>query len=183
MNKNELKKWKIVVSKKLFSNKFITIDEIKSLREGDKRNSTFYRMHFPRWVNIIPVTPLGEVLFIKQFRHGIQSETLEIPGGIIEENEVPIDGAKRELLEETGYSSNEWVDLGFVSPNPAIQSNLCYVFLAKNVVKTNDTDFDPDEEIFSKLVPLDKLSETIALEVNNAIVLSSFALAWAKNKL
>ncbi|HXN40209.1 MAG TPA: NUDIX hydrolase, partial [Myxococcaceae bacterium] len=57
----------------------------------------------PEWVNIIPITPEGKVVLIRQFRSGIWSDTLEIPGGMVESGEEPIDAAKRELEEETGY--------------------------------------------------------------------------------
>ena len=57
----------------------------------------------PSWVNVVPVTPDGRVVLIRQYRHGIQDVTLEIPGGIIDHDEPPEAAAARELQEETGY--------------------------------------------------------------------------------
>ncbi len=80
-------------------------------------------------MNVIALTDREDVVLIRQYRHGIGEVTLEIPGGLMDADE-PLAAAKRELLEETGYRAEEWIDLGYVHPNPAIQNNRCYTFLA-----------------------------------------------------
>jgi 8-oxo-dGTP pyrophosphatase MutT (NUDIX family) len=62
---------------------------------------------------------------IKQYRHGSKEVTLEIPGGLVDEND-PREAAQRELLEETGYAGDRVELLGFVNPNPAIFNNRCH---------------------------------------------------------
>jgi ADP-ribose pyrophosphatase len=82
------------------------------------------------WVNVVALTKEGEALLVRQFRFGIEADTLEIPGGMVDKGEEPAAAAARELEEETGYSASEVVFLGSVHPNPALQTNRCHTFLA-----------------------------------------------------
>lgn len=84
---------------------------------------------------------------IRQWRHGIGLETLEIPGGIIEQGDTPLRAARRELFEETGYEAADMISLGFVYPNPAFLDNRCYTYLAKDVVRNGNQDLDDKEDI------------------------------------
>ena len=99
------------------------------------------------WVNIVAVTPEKKVLAVKQFRFGVAKTTVEIPAGIIEKGESPEQAAIRELKEETGYTTNHWQYLGWFEANPAFLNNVCHVWLALDVVKTQSTQLDDGEEI------------------------------------
>ena len=83
------------------------------------------------WVNVVPVTTEGNVVLIRQFRHGIQDVTMEIPGGMMNEGETPEAAAERELREETGYVAERIRLLARVLPNPAVQNNFLYLFVAE----------------------------------------------------
>ena len=84
----------------------------------------------PDWVNVIPVTPQGKVVVIRQYRHGTGEISLEIPGGVVDAGESHEETARRELLEETGYTAGEIIPIGRVAANPAIQDNHMHTFLA-----------------------------------------------------
>ena len=101
----------------------------------------------PDWVNVVALTPEKALLIVRQYRFGIQKETVEIPAGLIEPGETPAHAAARELAEETGYTSTQWQSLGWVEANPAFLNNRCHFWLAKDVVKTQATDFDEGEEL------------------------------------
>ena len=75
------------------------------------------------WVNVVPVTTEGNVVLIRQYRHGIRDVTMEIPGGMMDEGETPEAAAARELREETGYVAEKIRLLARVLPNPAVQNN------------------------------------------------------------
>jgi ADP-ribose pyrophosphatase len=98
-------------------------------------------------VNVIPITPSGEVVMVRQYRHGTRDVTLEIPGGLVEDNDTPEEAARRELYEETGYRAASMTPLGYVHPNPAIQNNRCYTFLAHDVFQAGSQEQDDKEDI------------------------------------
>jgi ADP-ribose pyrophosphatase len=114
-------------------------------------------LEFHPWANVLALTKNNEAVLVKQYRHGIQDILLELPGGIVDENENPLDGAKRELLEETGYTTSRMVQVGRLYPNPAIQMNTMYCFLALDVEKVAVQKLDESEDIEVHLIPLDEL--------------------------
>ena len=113
------------------------------------REHPFTRLLCPDWVNVLAFTsaPGGELLLVEQFRHGIDASTLETIGGVCDPQEAPALAARRELLEETGHASANWIDLGSCAPNPAIQNNRCHFFLALDCVPVAALDLDPSEEL------------------------------------
>jgi len=97
------------------------------------------------WVSIVPVTEEGTFVLVRQYRHGIDAPTLEVPGGIIDEGQDPAGAAMRELREETGYGEGTLVSLGATHPNPALQNNLHHMFLARGVRRLGEPEFDVGE--------------------------------------
>src|SRR5688572_17208927 len=112
---------------------------------------------FHPWANVLALTKNKEAVLVKQYRHGVQDVLLELPGGIVDNDENPLEGARRELLEETGYAASDIVEVGKLYPNPAIQSNIMYCFLALDVEKVAVQKLDESEDIEVHLVPLDEL--------------------------
>jgi 8-oxo-dGTP pyrophosphatase MutT (NUDIX family) len=123
----------------------------------------YYVQEFPAWVNVLALTADREAVLIRQYRHGLGQVSYELPAGVHEGDESLMDAAKRELLEETGYSGGIWSLWMQLSPNPATQNNISYSFLADGVVQSATQTLDPTEEITVHSVPLDQL-RTIALE-------------------
>jgi ADP-ribose pyrophosphatase len=114
-------------------------------------------IEFGTWANVLAITKNQEAVLVKQYRHGVQEVLLEFPGGIVEEGEDPLEGVKRELLEETGYSSNNIVEVGMFYPNPAFQTNRLFCFLALDAEEVGFQHLDESEDIEVELVPLDEL--------------------------
>jgi len=128
------------------------------------------------WVNVVPLTDDGRIVLIRQYRHGIQSVTLEIPGGVIDRGERPEEAAVRELREETGYTARRIRFLGRVLPNPAIQNNWCYLYAAEGCRKTTDTEPDPFEVIEVEERPLADVPGLVERgEIAHCMVISAFA--------
>jgi len=126
-------------------------------------------LEYGTWVTIVALTKQQEVLLIKQYRHGTRKILLELPGGGVGIDEEPIVAAKRELLEETGYSSDNLIHIGRVSPNPASHTNLMYAYLALDAEKVGNQSLDETEEIEVFPTPLDE----VILLVKNGEMLQS----------
>ena len=118
------------------------------------REHQFLRLDCPDWINIIPVTNGGEMVLVRQYRHGTDEVTLEIPGGAVDPGESTATTAARELEEETGYRAAELVEIGRVDPNPAFLSNRCWTFLALGCRADGEIRPDPSEEIEVVRAPL-----------------------------
>jgi 8-oxo-dGTP pyrophosphatase MutT (NUDIX family) len=128
------------------------------------------------WVNVVPVTAQGNVVLIRQFRHGIQDVTMEIPGGTIDEGETPEITAARELREETGYVAERIRLLARVLPNPVVQNNFLYLFAAEGCRNTGKSHLDAFEYIDVLERPLEDIPELIRHgEIAHSMVLTAFA--------
>ncbi len=154
--------WKSVSSDRIADCRVFAVRRDKSERLRDRKIGDFFVIESPDWVNIIAITRDREVVLIEQFRHGAEEMHLELPGGLIDPGENPQRSAARELLEETGYSSSNWRLLGASRPNPAIQNNTIYHYLALDCEKTSETAFDPNESIVTELVAENEIDALIA---------------------
>jgi ADP-ribose pyrophosphatase len=135
---------------------------VHSLRRSPSgRESSYYLLDSPDWVNIVAITPdeAGRDCFVmvRQFRHGSMRVGLEFPGGVVDPGEEPSRAIVRELQEETGYRADSIRLIGSINPNPAFMSNSCYTYLAESVRLNGPTDPDLDEHIDVELVPVEEL--------------------------
>ena len=135
----------------------------------------FYVLSTRDWVNVIATTPEKKVLMVSQFRHGSSEISLEIPGGAVDAKESPLEGAKRELREETGYDSSDWHFLGSVRPNPAILSNTCHFFLALNAHEVSGLNLDEAEELEVNLHGFQDIPKMIQKgQIRHSLVVAAF---------
>lgn len=148
-------------------------DRRRSPRTGAVRR--FSIVECVDWVNVIALTPSDEVVLVDQFRHGVEAVTCEIPGGMIDPGETPLQAGQRELLEETGYAAETWRDLGVVTPNPAFQTNRCHTVLALDARRVAGQSQDPGEDITVGLAPLASIPARVAEgRIDHALVIAAF---------
>jgi ADP-ribose pyrophosphatase len=167
--------WKRIHSENVADCKIFKVRRDFSVRENSDVEFPFYCIENPDWVNVIPITKSGEVVLIEQYRHGIEEITLEIPGGMVDDGEDAKLAANRELVEETGYVPHETVYLGKSRPNPAIQDNWVYHYLALDCEKTHEVEFDSTEHVVTKLVDLSEIPRLIKSgEITHSLVIAAF---------
>lgn len=138
----------------------IRIMRCRSPRTGHEHD--FYVIDFPNWVQVLPITPEDQVVMVRQYRHGCGQVLLELPGGLIDNDDAnPEESARRELLEETGYAAEELVLVTKTYPQPAVLSNTGLTYLARNAKKIAEPQPDAAEDIEICLVNLEKIPEMI----------------------
>ena len=143
--------------------------ELQSVRYRHPARGTekdFVVVRAPDWVNVLALTPDGALVLVRQFRFGIDTFSLEIPGGVMEAGEDPVEAGLRELREETGFTGKRARLLGSVHPNPAIQSNRCHFVFVEDAVRTEELEWDEHEEIEMLTAPA---AEVLALARSGAI--------------
>ena len=110
---------------------------------------------------IVALTPDNGIIMNKQYKHGIAQMVHEIPAGMIDPGETPLQAAQRELEEETGYTATEWVELLTMVASPTSETNRYTVFLARNAVASGmKVDF-PREEIRNDQIALTEIESHI----------------------
>jgi ADP-ribose pyrophosphatase len=135
------------------------------------------------WCNVVAVTPDDEVVLVWQYRFGTERMSLEVPGGVVEPDESPLDAARRELREETGYEAESLEPLVVVEPNPAIQENRCHTFIARGARRSAETAFDPLEELETVLVPAARIADLLdGGQVTHALVHTALEAFWRKSR-
>lgn len=139
----------------------------------------YYVIEFGDWVNVVPVTASGQVVMVNQYRQARGEFFLEIPGGSTDTKDAsPEAAARRELLEETGYSSAEWESCGFHCPNPALQNNRLHTFIAWNCEYIRPPKLDPFEDLSVRLLPIAKVFDLLdSGEIQHSLIATSLNLS------
>lgn len=157
------------------------VEEVR-FEVGDlKPEDPYFRLNAPDWVNVLPVTLDNKIILVRQPRIGSLSFVLETPGGVMDDHEKdPTISAARELEEETGFTSQRFLPLGSINPNPAIMTNRCHFFVALGCAPASGRTLFPDKDErisieFFKYNELDTLIRTG--QVNHALACLCISLA------
>lgn len=175
-------KWKVLESEYLHKKEWLTIRKDKCQLPNGKIVPAFYVTEYPEWVNALALTEDNQVIMVRQYRHGIGTIEIELPGGVAEEGETPEEACRRELLEESGYECASWEYLGKICANPSTTNNFTHMFLARGARKVAEQKLDESEDV--EVVKMD-MQELKRLVRENRIMQSLHVncIFYALNKL
>ena len=158
-----IKPWEKIGSEPAGDFRIFTIRSDKKVSPRTGKEHDFYVIESVDWVNVVAVTPNQELVMVEQYRHGSNTVELEIPGGMMDADDLrPELTGVRELREETGYEGENARILGQVYANPAIMSNRCYTILIENCHCVHPVEFDSGEDLITRLVPIAEIPGLIA---------------------
>lgn len=172
--------WKVLKSEMVVDEKWYKLRRDHVALPSGLEMDDYYVSVRPNVVLTFPLTEDNHVIFVRQYKHAAGDIFIELPGGVVDEHEtVPIEAAKREVLEETGYASDELELLLEVTDNPTKDTNRMYYFLARNVRKVAEQDLDESEAIEVLKVPLQEVADMILegkIHVAGSVALCLLAL-------
>mgnify|MGYP001775350326 FL=1 len=155
------KSWRIIHSEYLIKRPWLTARRDHIRMPNGIENEEYYILEYPDWVNVIALTKDGQFLMERQYRHGLQWTGYEICAGICEKEETPLEAAKRELYEETGYGNGHWEHFMTISANATTMTNLCHCFLATDVEKVSEQHLEETEDISIHLLSTEEVRELL----------------------
>jgi ADP-ribose pyrophosphatase len=152
----------------------VRFDDLTNPRTGER----FERLvlETPDWVNVVAIDTQGLIVFVRQFRFGTSTVTLEIPGGMVDRGEDHGDAARRELVEETGYLARRWIHLGSIDPNPAIHDNAIHHWLALDAEQVGPPEPDAGEDLRVELLDPESVRTAVRQgAIRHSLVLCALA--------
>ena len=166
---SSLRAWRELKRERVADCRIFTVERSVAASPVDEQPHTFHRIQSIDWAQILPITTDGKAVLVRQYRHGAQRVTLEIPGGLIDPGEDAATAALRECLEETGYRGRAALPLGVVNPNPALFGNRLHAFYALDVELESAVQNTGTELTEAVLVPVAELEELLlAGEIDHA---------------
>jgi 8-oxo-dGTP pyrophosphatase MutT (NUDIX family) len=174
---HKIEPWIVEQTEELKDCRIFTLNREIVRSPATGKRGEFFILDSPDWVNIIPVTADGQIVFVAQYRLGSRQISLETPAGLINPGEAVEAAAARELREETGYTARSWKVLGHTYANPAFMTNHFTAVVAEDVTLTDPTAWDEHEELEMRLISSDQVADLIATgAVDNSF--SVLALSW-----
>ncbi len=169
--------WKLIDSTIAFNDRIISIHHNKYHYSKIDKSMVFTTITLNDWVIIVPITTDGKFIVVKQFRAGTDKVVLEFPGGAVDADEHSDIAAKRELLEETGATFKDIFKASTITPNPALMSNYCHVYVATDCVIDQKQNLDLFEDIELEFYSRNELEDMIRSgEFNQGISLAAYSL-------
>src|SRR5262245_48933129 len=153
--------WRVHKTRRLLERPWLTLHEQHVVLPGGAEIEQFHLIEAPDWVAVLALSETGEAVMVEQYRHGAASITRELPAGVIDDGEGPLDAARRELREETGYEAAEWQPLLEVATEPSRHTNRAYFFLARGARRVAEQALDASELIHVRLVPVRELLSAV----------------------
>jgi ADP-ribose pyrophosphatase len=195
MSNIENLEWEEVSCEHVIQDEWIDFRKSKYRFPDGRTFEPYYSYSRRNYVVIVASDEAGNYLCVRQFRQGIKEVTTEFPAGGIERkdgkeygtlsdtsSEEALAAAKRELLEETGYKSDDWKFLLAVPSNATMADNYGYLFVAKNCKKVSGQSLDETEYLNVHKFSSDEIEDMIAKgKFQQAMHITAWLLAQREN--
>lgn len=156
------RKWNVLKSENILKiGPWLSVRQETVELPSGKQIPTWFTLEFPNWISVIAITKDGKFVVEDQYRHGLGETRYEIVAGVIDPGETPLEAAKRELLEETGFGGGEWELFMTLSPNTSNHNNLSYTFLATGVEKMTEQHQEATEDIHVDIFTREEVLELL----------------------
>lgn len=182
--KKRLRPWSVRNSKYVFVDRWIKVRADDCMTADGTTVSPYYVLEYPHWVHMVVMDQKHRILVTRQYRHAARRITMELPCGTMEPHDKsPLVAAKRELLEETGYTGT-FVLAGITSPNPATHTNSIYTYLVTHPLRKKTLRRNPFEIMSYGFIPLNKVLASIEKkDFAQAMHIGSFFLGLIKGHI
>lgn len=176
--------WEILAREPLGDFEVFTVFRLRARAPRDGRVFDRHVLRIADWVNILAYTADGRAILVEQYRFGAGILSLEFPAGTLEEGEDPVEGARRELREETGFDSDDLRLVGTVYADPAVQDNLLHVVVARACRPVGGQSLDEGEDVHVRLVAGDAIAPMIAGgEIVHGLAIAAWAVGVARGEV
>lgn len=177
----ELKRWKRLGGRTAFANRWlrVDVDEVE-LPDGRSYEYTLVRQD-KHGAAILAFDAAGQILMQREYRYPVDAVIWQLPGGLIDGGETPLQAAQRELAEETGHVAESWRQLGLFWDNPALDDMLVHIFVAEGAQRAGDGHRDEAEWVQNQWVSAEWLRERVRSgEIKERVILAALGFLWAK---
>lgn len=157
-----MKPWKTLASKILVDDEWMRLRADECQLPDGPSLSPYYVIEERDWVHVMAMDDAGQIVLVRQYRYAAQAFCTELPGGVIDAGETPLNAAQRELLEETGFEAAQWQAVSTYFANPARQTNQVHVYLARQLSSQAAQTLDSSEQIAVSKVSADEVLSLIA---------------------
>ena len=157
---SKLEHWRELARETVADGRIFTVERSRAVSPVDGEVRAFHRIQSVDWVQILPITANGEAVLVRQYRHGAQRITLEMPGGLIDPGEDPATAALRECFEETGYRARKLLPLASYYSSVGFADEQMHIFLALGLEKTN-LNLQAEERIHQELMPIERIAQKL----------------------
>lgn len=177
MKKQEIKNWRVLDSEYIAHDPWFTVRKERVELGNGSVIPSYYVFEYPAWICVIAIDKGGRMIMERQYRHGFGRVDYELCAGVVDATDAsPLEAAKRELWEETGYGEGQWQELMQVCVNPGTHNNITYCFLATGVEQVSAPHLEETEDIAVELLPLGEVKEI--LEKNGVMQAIHAAALW-----
>lgn len=175
---SKIKKWKVISEKDISPSPWFPLFVDKVQLPNGKIVDDYYLSHLGDVAMILSITKKKEIIFVKQYKHGVGEILLELPAGRIGRDRSAEQAAKDELEEEVGVVAKEFSEIGEVLPSPSKDRTRVHGFLTTDVEITKDQILDETEDIEIVLIPIKDIDKKIkggVIKASDTIALLSIA--------